>query len=417
MANKILIEGEKGIHGGLEFKGDLITKPIEKAMDGYVKSQNLRSKNAAIQAGKVDAKALKVLEKGSFEGTPSFIRFAGEASIREGVGVYRKNPNNDTEYEASQHADDVNYGNEAWLKENKKLEEIIGDTEGEIDLENMPNLSAATPDQAVTDAINIFGNATGLIGYFNEKSKEYDVTTSDGRIIKQSDIMDNIFIKNVKFGTMIGDELKLQGSKTLKGQTRRLDYNKFMTTKGQIVSAFHDNAVDDIPSPNEHFENPSWAQVDSKDFDINKVKEETKKYYNSVLVSEQANYLERKENEDNLEDIKKKKNSQNKRSNSEKEMDILYKKAITENVNGDFTGMYGDKEIRKVEWKDSEKKSKDPRLRFLYDRKTGDRVGTFNFFDNPVNKPYIYTTDNTHMFFDPDNSNDFERFKNRMKQL
>ena len=408
MANKILIEGEKGIHGGLEFKGDLITKPIEKAMDGYIKSQNLRSKNAAIKAGKVDAKGQKVIEKGSMGGLPKFLQYTGKTSIKDVVVDYKKNPNDDTYNKASDHADNINNANKAFLQENKKLEEIVGDAEGEIDLDNMPNLSAGSDEQAVTDAINIFGDSPGLIGYYNETSQEYDITTSDGRNIKQSQIMDNIFIKNTAFGTMMVKEANTQGSKAMKGQTRNVDYNKVMKTKGQAVSAYHDEMIPGVPSVSQHIGDFDWAKSSHESFDINKVRATTIEYYNGILANEQANYLSNNP-VDNDTVVK--------RSASEKDMDILYKKAITENVNGDFTGMYGDKEIRKVEWKNSTEKSKDPRLKFLYDRKTGDRVGTFNFFDNPVNKPYIYTTDNTHMFFDPNNSNDFERFKNRMKQL
>tara|TARA_R110000822_G_scaffold194898_5_gene333102 strand:+ start:1168 stop:2394 length:1227 start_codon:yes stop_codon:yes gene_type:complete len=408
MANKILIEGEKGIHGGLAFKGDLITKPIEKAMDGYVKSQNLRSKNAAIQAGKVDVKGQKVIEKGSIDGLPKFLQYTAKTSIKNGVVDYKKNPNDDTYNKASDHADNINNANKAFLQENKKLEEIVGDAEGEIDLDNMPNLSAGSDEQAVTDAINIFGDSPGLIGYYNETLQEYDITTSDGRNIKQSQIMDNIFMKNTAFGTMMVKEANMQGSKAMKGQTRNVDYNKVMKTKGQAVSAYYDEMIPGVPSASQHIGDFDWAKSSHESFDINKVRATTIEYYNGVLASEQANYMSNNPVEND---------TVVKRSASEKDMDILYKKAITENVNGDFTGMYGDKEIRKVEWKNSTEKSKDPRLKFLYDKKTGDRVGTFNFFDNPVNKPYIYTTDNTHMFFDPDNSNDFERFKNRMKQL
>ena len=408
MANKILIEGEKGIHGGLEFKGDLITKPIEKAMDGYVKSQNLRSKNAAIQAGKVDVKGQKVIEKGSIDGLPKFLQYTAKTSIKNGVVDYKKNPNDDTYNKASDHADNINNANKAFLQENKKLEEIVGDAEGEIDLDNMPNLSAGSDEQAVTDAINIFGDSPGLIGYYNETLQEYDITTSDGRNIKQSQIMDNIFMKNTAFGTMMVKEANMQGSKAMKGQTRNVDYNKVMKTKGQAVSAYYDEMIPGVPSVSQHIGDFDWAKSSHESFDINKVRATTIEYYNGILANEQTNYMSNNPVEND---------TVVKRSASEKDMDILYKKAITENVNGDFTGMYGDKEIRKVEWKDSTQKSKDPRLRFLYDRKTGDRVGTFNFFDNPVNKPYIYTTDNTHMFFDPNNSNDFERFKNRMKQL
>ena len=211
MANKILIEGEKGIHGGLAFKGDLITKPIEKAMDGYVKSQNLRSKNAAIQAGKVDVKGQKVIEKGSIDGLPKFLQYTGKTSIKNVVVDYKKNPNDDTYNKASDHADNINNANKAFLQENKKLEEIVGDAEGEIDLDNMPNLSAGSDEQAVTDAINIFGDSPGLIGYYNETLQEYDITTSDGRNIKQSQIMDNIFMKNTAFGTMMVKEANMQG--------------------------------------------------------------------------------------------------------------------------------------------------------------------------------------------------------------
>ena len=47
MANKLLIQGEKGLRGPVQINSDLISKPITKALDDYKKQEALRQKQGA----------------------------------------------------------------------------------------------------------------------------------------------------------------------------------------------------------------------------------------------------------------------------------------------------------------------------------------------------------------------------------
>ena len=47
MANKLLIQGEKGLRGPVQINSELITKPITKALDDYKKQEALRQKQGA----------------------------------------------------------------------------------------------------------------------------------------------------------------------------------------------------------------------------------------------------------------------------------------------------------------------------------------------------------------------------------
>ena len=294
MANKILIEGEKGIHGDISFRGDIIAKPMQKALDGYVKNEQLRTKNAAIKAGKVDEKAGKLLSQG-VKGLGDVLGDAADKVVIEYVDAYRKNPTPETLAAAEKVVDATSFGGEFYLKENKKFEEIFGDDDGEIDIKSTPNLSSASSQTSINNAIGIFGSANGVTAEYNLTSGEYDHNVN-GTIIGTGRIMDNIFAKNVKFNSMVLGEFNKQATSDMNGNSRRVNYDLHMNTKGQIVSAFHDPAVDDIPSVNKHLGNPTWAQVDHEDFDLNKVKTEVKKYYNEVLSSEQKNFQINKEN-------------------------------------------------------------------------------------------------------------------------
>ena len=415
MANKTLIEGEKGLHGDLEFKGELITKPMEKAMEGYIKNQELRSQANAKRAADVKKRQDSTIASGSFSGVSYSSRIAGQVAIKDRVEslVLDGDYTDEEEQKADNFVARVNSNNERWLKQNKDFLFIVDDGFGNIDPEHMPKLSAGVSQTSVNDALAIFGDDDNAIAHWNDKSGEYDYyikSAGSTSIVTQSEILNNIFAKNDKFSTMIHSEALKQATTNMKGNSRHVDYNKVLNTKAEIVSGFHDEGLSGVPSVAEHLGNPNWANVDKDEFDIKKVKEATITYYNSVLASEQVGFQVKK----NADDIKKK---LKKKTDNPSDMDIFYKQTITDNVNGDFTGSWGDREVRKVEWRKSNKKSKDPRLTHLWDVKLNSRIGTFNYKDNPIDKPYIYTAGNTHFFFDPYNPLDLKRFSNKLKQV
>lgn len=435
MANQALIKGELGVYTQPTFKGELIAKPLEKAMQGFIQADQKRSAANAKRAGDIEKKALNVQQKGSFAGVTPSVKAAGESAITAGTDVYRSSGEDNDLIAAENRVDNVNHATERFLEQNADYVDLVGEG-GEIfdtgtglvyesnDLDNPGasypnNVSKGSSHEAMNLNLAVFGGDKDVVTTWNSETQEYDFSAKEGELVSginsgekvsQSDLNKNIFTINTKFGTMLTNEANRQGSKDMTGISRYVDYGKNLKTKGDIVSAFYDEMIPGVPSVYDHLRSTkgNWTVGNAGvSYNPQEAKDEIKKYYDQILANEQANYIEA-----NPKQIKTAT-----RTPSEKDMDVLYKQVITDNVNGNFTGTYGARSVKNVEWRKHPKYDTNDKYTFLYDKDTGAKVGEFNFEDNPEQKSHIYISGNNHFFFNANDPEDVKRFGLRMKQI
>ena len=435
MANQALIKGELGVYTQPTFKGDLIAKPIAAAMDNFIKADQKRAAANAKRAGDIEKKALNVQQKGSFAGVTPSVKAAGENAITAGTDVYRSSGEDNDLIVAENRVDNVNHATERFLEQNADYVDLVGEG-GEIfdtgtglvyesnDLDNPgasypSNVSKGSSHEAMNLNLAVFGGDKDVVTTWNSETQEYDFSAKEGELVSginvgekvsQSDLNKNIFTINTKFGTMLTNEANRQGSKDMTSISRYVDYGKNLKTKGDIVSAFYDEMIPGVPSVYDHLRSTkgNWTVGNAGvSYNPQEAKDEIKKYYDQILANEQANYIEA-----NPKQIKTAT-----RTPSEKDMDVLYKQVITDNVNGNFTGTYGVRSVKNVEWRKHPKYDTNDKYTFLYDKDTGAKVGEFNFEDNPEQKSHIYVSGNNHFFFNANDPEDVKRFGLRMKQI
>jgi len=448
MANQALIKGELGVHAQPMFKGDLIAKPMAAAMDNFVKADQKRAAANAKRAGDIEQKYLKFLNF-SEGGVTDAVKLAGRDHIKGFADVFKNDGTTESEMKAEREVENTNHTYKRFLDQNTKYVELItGDKDGEIEVPQggwyndwatgddlgakyPPGVSRGSDPHAMNANLAIFGGDKDITAKYNIETGEMDFYDTDGTVfehlsseqsVSQSDLNKNIFRRNDDFGSMMSDEATRQGSKNMTGTSRYLDYNKHLKTKGQIVSAYYDEMIPGVPSVYDHLHS-----ID-KEYHVAKVgkfgsynpkfaKEEITKYYNQILANEQANYIKKQESEEKKKQLALEQKNKSKRTPSEKDMDILFKQAITDNVNGNFTGTYGSRSIKNVEWRKHKQFDTNDKYTFLYDKDTGAKVGEFNFEDNPEQKSHIYISGNNHFFFNANDPEDVKRFGLRMKQI
>ncbi len=408
MANEALIKGELGVHTQPMFKGELIAKPLAAAMGNFVKRDDAKAKQNAAKAGKIEEKIFATQKKGSFGGVHPNAKEAGEFAIRQSTDIYRKSGNEKDISTSDALVDDINFANKDFLKKNADFIAIVGDDDGEYTIGESANLSVGSSQKSVDAATAIYGGDRGITAYYNSETSEYEFS-GGGVSVSQSDINKNIFEKNTKFGKMVVDESTRMASKDYTVASRYLDYNSQMKTKGQAVSAFHDAHIPGVPSVSQHLGEQNWANVDHKDFDLNKVKEETIKYYNQVLANEQAGYQQRKK--DNP--IK----SNDKGSEKQRESNRFFKDFQTNLQAGDPSTIWGDNEVQLIEWRKNERYPTEKKLTLLYKKGTNEEIPGYNLATHPYpNAPALYTRgDKTFKFFDPNNQTDIQFLANKLK--
>lgn len=393
----------------LQFKGDLIAKPVGQAISNFVKSDQLRTKQNAQQAAKIEEKALKVQNSGSFAGAPNSVNSAGRVAIDTSVNVYRKSGQAKDLAAADTFVDDVNYATKGVIEDNVKFVEIAGNLDGDIDFDDMPKMSEGSSRTAFDNALAIYGNDNSVIATYNSNSRQYEFYNNDtNKNIIQNEVLENIFEKNTKFGTMVVGEVTRQGSRDMSGVSRYIDYNKHLSSKGQIVSAFWDNHIPGVPSVNEHLGSPSYANVESEDFDLKKVKEETIKYYNSIFDSEQSGYKQRNpEGNKTVGTIK------------QRESNTFFKNMQTNIAAGDPSTIWGENQVQMVEFRRNPRYPKEDRLAKLYVKGTDQVIPGYNLETHPFpNAPALYTRgDKTFKFFDPNNEKDIQFLANKLKVI
>ena len=435
MANQALIKGELGVYTQPTFKGDLIAKPIAAAMDNFIKADQARKATNAKRAGEIEKKALDVQNGGKQNGVTPAVSLSGQKVIIGGADVFRKTGDPIDLAAAENIVDNVNHGYDRFLDQNANFVDLVGE-DGEIEVGNWydlepdnpgagypPGVSRGSDWSSMNNNLAIFGGDKNVLSEWNPETEEFEFYNNpendnlglsgeigEGRI-SQSDLNKGIFKINDKFGSMMTAEATRQGSKNMTGTSRYVDYNKNLRSKGDIISAFYDEMIPGVPSVYDHLKSQddnNWIYgTYGSTFDGDKAKEQITKYYDQILSNEQANYVAANPEEDN----------KTSRTPTEKDMDVLYKQAITENVNGNFTGTYGSRSVRNVEWRKHPKYDTNDKYTFLFDKDTGAKVGEFNFEDNPEQKSHIYISGNSHFFFNANDPADVKRFGLRMKQI
>jgi hypothetical protein len=433
MANQALIKGELGVYTQPTFKGELIAKPLEKAMQGFIQADQKRSAANAKRAGDIEKKALNVQQKGSFAGVTPSVKAAGESAITAGTDVYRSSGEDNDLIAAENRVDNVNHATERFLEQNADYVDLVGEG-GEIfdtgtglvyesnDLDNPgasypSNVSKGSSHEAMNLNLAIFGGDKDVVTTWNSETQEYDFSAKEGELVSginsgekvsQSDLNKNIFTINTKFGTMLTNEANRQGSKDMTGISRYVDYGKNLKTKGQIVSAFYDEMIPGVPSVYDHLRSTkgNWTVGNvGASYNPQEAKDEIKKYYDQILANEQANYIEANPEKDG------------KKSEKQIESNTFFKNFQANIAAGNASTVWGDNEVQLVEWKRNEKYPKEDKLALLYVKGTNQEIPGYNLATHPFpNAPALYTKgDKTFKFFDPNNQTDIQFLANKLK--
>jgi len=433
MANQALIKGELGVYTQPTFKGELIAKPLEKAMQGFIQADQKRSAANAKRAGDIEKKALNVQQKGSFAGVTPSVKAAGESAITAGTDVYRSSGEDNDLIAAENRVDNVNHATERFLEQNADYVDLVGEG-GEIfdtgtglvyesnDLDNPgasypSNVSKGSSHEAMNLNLAVFGGDKDVVTTWNSETQEYDFSAKEGELVSginigekvsQSDLNKNIFTINTKFGTMLTNEANRQGSKDMTGISRYVDYGKNLKTKGQIVSAFYDEMIPGVPSVYDHLRSTkgNWTVGNvGASYNPQEAKDEIKKYYDQILANEQANYIEANPEKDG------------KKSEKQIESNTFFKNFQANIAAGNASTVWGDNEVQLVEWKRNEKYPKEDKLALLYVKGTNQEIPGYNLATHPFpNAPALYTKgDKTFKFFDPNNQTDIQFLANKLK--
>lgn len=436
MANQALIKGELGVYTQPTFKGELIAKPLEKAMQGFIQADQKRSAANAKRAGDIEKKALNVQQKGSFAGVTPSVKAAGESAITAGTDVYRSSGEDNDLIAAENRVDNVNHATERFLEQNADYVDLVGE-DGEIfdtgtglvyesnDLDNPgasypSNVSKGSSHEAMNLNLAVFGGDKDVVTTWNSETQEYDFSAKEGELVSginsgekvsQSDLNKNIFRINDKFGTMMTTEANRQGSRDMTGKSRYVDYNKHLKTKGDIVSAFYDEMIPGVPSVYDHLKstNGNWtaASVDVS-FNPQEAKDEIKKYYDQILANEQSNYVAANpEGNKTVGTIK------------QRESNTFFKNMQTNIAAGDPSTIWGENQVQMVEFRRNPRYPKEDRLAKLYVKGTDQVIPGYNLETHPFpNAPALYTRgDKTFKFFDPNNEKDIQFLANKLKVI
>jgi hypothetical protein len=414
MANQALIKGELGVHTQPMFKGELIAKPIEKAMQGFIQADQKRSAVNAKRAADIEKKALNVQQKGSFAGVTPSVKVAGQEAIVGGANSFRTSGDNNDLVVAGQVVDNVNHANERFLEQNADYIDLVGE-DGEISEHgiysytdspgaNYPsNVSKGSSWAAMNLNLAVFGGDEDVVATWNPETKEYDFSVKEGGVViginsnekvSQSDLNKNIFRINDKFGTMMTAEATRQGSQDMQGKSRYVDYNKHLKTKGQIVSAFYDEMIPGVPSVYEHLISQDksivMADVDLM-YNADEAKAEITKYYDQIFANEQANFRAKPENQ----------NQGKGPTETQRKKNTFFTKLKTNITAGTPATIWGNHQVREVEWRKDERYPKNDEFTLLYDKNTGDVIEGYNLktHSSGRNKTMIYTDGNTYKFF------------------
>lgn len=425
MANQALIKGELGVHTQPMFKGELITKPLEKAMQGFIQADQKRSAANAKRAGDIEKKALNVQQKGSLAGVTPNVRAAGETAITAGTDVYRASGDDSDLASAENTVDNVNHATERFLEQNADFVDLVGEG-GEVEVGDWYEIEPDNPGagypagvsrgsswRSMNNNLAVFGGDKNVLSKWNPETEEYEfynrpgkedlvegytsgLTIDDGKVITQSNLNKNIFRINDKFGTMMTTEAKRQGSTSMEGKSRYVDYNKHLRTKGQIVSAFYDEMIPGVPSVYDHLKsqddsNYIYGNVETGVYDADKAKEQITKYYDQILANEQANYQANPANQ----------NQGKGPTETQKKKNTFFTKLKTNIAAGMPSTIWGNHQVREVEWRKDERYPKQDEFTLLYDKNTGDVIEGYNLktHSGGRDKTMIYTDGNTYKFF------------------
>ena len=425
MANQALIKGELGVHTQPMFKGELITKPLEKAMQGFIQADQKRTAANAKRAGDIEQKYLKLLNSGSEAGVTDAVKLAGRAHIKGHADIFKNSGKAEDEMNAETEVDNTNHTYKRFLDQNTAYVELItGDKDGEIEVPEggwyddwatgddlgakyPPGVSRGSDPHAMNANLAIFGGDKDITAKYNVETGEMDFYDNSigGTIfehldseesVSQSDLNKNIFRINDKFGTMMTAEAKRQGSTNMEGKSRYVDYNKNLRTKGEIVSAYYDEMIPGVPSVYDHLHSMG------KDYHVAKVgkygsyntkfaKEEIIKYYDQILANEQANYRA----------IPANVNQGKGPTETQKKKNTFFTKLKTNIAAGTPSTIWGNHQVREVEWRKDERYPKNDEFTLLYDKNTGDVIEGYNLktHSGGRDKTMIYTDGNTYKFF------------------
>lgn len=424
MANQALIKGELGVYTQPTFKGELIAKPLEKAMQGFIQADQKRSAANAKRAGDIEKKALNVQQKGSLAGVTPNVRAAGQTAITAGTDVYRASGDDSDLASAENTVDNVNHATERFLAQNADYVDLVGEdgeievgTWYELDLDNPgagypAGVSRGSSWSAMSNNLAIFGGDKNVLSKWNPETEEYEfynrpgrkdlkegytagLNLDDGEVITQSDLNKNIFRINDKFGAMMTAEATRQGSQDMEGKSRYVDYNKNLKTKGQIISAFYDEMIPGVPSVYDHLKSQDeatyMASATAGTYNADEAKAAITKYYDQILANEQANY---KANPANI-------NQGKGPTETQKKKNTFFTKLKTNIAAGMPSTIWGNHQVREVEWRKDERYPKQDEFTLLYDKNTGDVIEGYNLKTHASgkDKTMIYTDGNTYKFF------------------
>ena len=169
-----------------------------------------------------------------------------------------------------------------------------------------------------------------------------------------------------------------------------------MKANEKITSiAFYDEMIPGVPSVYEHLKsqdkNIAMADVDLAMYNSDEVKAEITKYYDQILANEQANFRAKPENQ----------NQGKGPTETQRKKNTFFTKLKTNIAAGTPATIWGNHQVREVEWRKDERYPKNDEFTLLYDKNTGDIIEGYNLktHSSGRNKTMIYTDGNTYKFF------------------
>lgn len=302
MANKLLIQGEKGLRGPVQINSELITKPITKALDDYKKQEALRQKQGAAIRNAALKQVTNKQGKTSVKITdPNIASLGFNEFNKHKANIASDYLNQQYQYDADRFSADFNAAVDG-LDNDKKAYNA-----------NMDGRKNGKPYYSEGSSVKTlaFNNQVHNQKYKNVRwnpdlrTNEFEVDLEgDGNYeyVSQEMLDNNVVLFNSKLKEAVVDDLKniqkagLNGNAVLRDNQNNIrtttDYDDLLDNTNDIVSFAWDPYAPNEPSfiKSYQMKNPkdplNWANIDHEDFDEQRLKRESINYYNDIRNKE-----------------------------------------------------------------------------------------------------------------------------------
>ena len=302
MANKLLIQGEKGLRGPVEFKSELIATPITNALKNFQKQEALRQKqtaairNAALKQitnnqGKVNVKITD----------PKIAALGFNEFQTHKANIASDYLNPQYKYNADRFSADFNTA-----IDNLDKDKVAYNANRNGRKNGKPYYSEGSSTNTLAFNEQVHSQNYKSVRWNPEtRTNEFEVDNDgDGtfEFVSQNDLDKNVILFNSKLKDIVVDDLKniqtagLNGNNVLRDNQNNIrtttDYNDLLDNTNDIVSFAWDPYAPNEPSfvKSYQMKNPkdpmNWANIDHEDFDEMRLKREAINYYNDIRNKE-----------------------------------------------------------------------------------------------------------------------------------